>query len=332
MAIKDTNLAVDNIVLYNWYYFGIVIVKWRNHMALRPTENRHPLSSGLHALMGEQVVARVADAQIAAMSAVRAAIPQITRAAEAGAASLGSGGRMGYAGAGSSGLMAMADCLELPGTFGIAPDRVPMLFAGGAQALMHMRGGVEDDAAAALADLDRSGLGRGDTLLCLAASGGTPYTITIARAARAQGVTVAGLANAPGAPLLELADIPVLLDTGPEIVTGSTRMAAGTAQKLALNMVSVLVGLRLGHIHDGYMVNLVADNAKLMDRAARIVADLAGVGLERATAALDAAQGSVKLAILLALGVPMARAQSDLRASGGHLAPLLSRQDQENSH
>jgi len=296
-------------------------------MTASATEARHPSSAGLHARPAAEALALLLDAQAEAVQAVRDAIPALARAADAAAASLGAGGRLGYAGAGSSGLMALADCLELAGTFGIAPERTPMLFAGGAAALLHMKGSVEDDPALALADLDRAGLGAGDTLLCLSASGRTPYALSVARAARERGVTVAGLANVPGSALLELADIPVLIATGAEVVSGSTRMGAATAQKVALNMLSSLTGIRLGHVHDGYMVNVVADNIKLVDRAARIVAALARVGRDKAEAALDATAGAVKPAILVARGMTPAAAEAALRQNGGHLAPLIRWQD-----
>lgn len=292
-------------------------------MPLRPTEGRHPSSAGLHALSAGDALAALLDAQEAALEAVRPAIPAIAKVAEAGAASLRAGGRMGYAGAGSSGLMALADGLELAGTFGIPPDRSPILFAGGADALLHMRGGVEDDPALAIGDLDRSGLTCDDVLLVLSASGTTPYAMVVAREAKARGVTVAGFANVPGSPLLALADLPVLLDTGPEVVSGSTRMGAGTAQKVALNLLSTLVGLHLGHVHDGYMVNLTADNIKLIDRAARIVADLSGVTRAEAEAALSATGGAVKPAILVAKGHDPAAAAALLDHTQGHLAPAL---------
>jgi N-acetylmuramic acid 6-phosphate etherase len=256
-------------------------------MGLRRTEERHPLSAGLHALAGAEVLARVHQVQTAAMAAVQPAIPMIVDAAEAGARSLLAGGRMGYAGAGSSGLMALADCLELPGTFGVAPDRVPMMFAGGVAALAHMQGGVEDDPALALGDLDRSGLAAGDTVLCLAASGGTPYTLTIAAEARKR----------------------------------------GSAQKLALNMLSVLVGIRLGHVHDGFMVNLTADNQKLRDRAARIVSALSGATPAEANDALSRSAGRVKPAVLIARGLSPEEADKALTQTGGHLAPILSASD-----
>ncbi|MBP6678542.1 MAG: N-acetylmuramic acid 6-phosphate etherase [Paracoccus sp.] len=287
------------------------------------TETRHPGAEGFHARGGQDALGILLAAQIGALQALTPAIPALERVADAAAASLRAGGRLGYAGAGSSGLMALADCLELAGTFGIAPDRTPMMFAGGADALLHMKGSVEDDPALALADLERSGLTAGDTLLVLSASGRTPYALAIAKAARARGVTVAGFANVPGSALLGLADIAVLIETGPEVIGGSTRMGAATAQKVALNMVSVLAASRLGHVHDGYMVNVVADNTKLVDRAARIVAAVADVPRDAAEAALKATAGAVKPAILVARGMTPGTAADALSENGGHLAPLL---------
>jgi N-acetylmuramic acid 6-phosphate etherase len=292
--------------------------------SLRSTEARHPASAGLQDLSADEIGARVLAAQRAALDAVDAAVPAIAAVAEAGAAALRSGHRMVYVGAGSSGLMALADALELPGTFGIPAHRVPVLFAGGTAALLSMQGAVEDDVPAALADLAALNIGPGDVVICLAASGGTPTTLAVAQAAREAGATVAGFANVAGAPLLSVAHLPVLLDTGAEIVTGSTRMGAGSAQKAALNLMSVLVGTALGHVHDGYMVNLVADNAKLRDRAARIVGAVAGVDPAAARAALDASGGRVKPAILVARGLAPAEADAVLAAAGGHLARAMT--------
>lgn len=294
-------------------------------MAERSTERRHAVSNGLHLVAPIVVAQRLLGAQIEALAQVGPALPQIARAAGLGADALRRGGKMAYCGAGSSGLMALADCLELPGTFGIPPAQVPMLFAGGAATLLHMQGGVEDDPALALADLAQAGLSAGDVVLCLAASGGTPYTMTVARAAQQAGVTVVGIANVADAPLLQMADIAVLLDTGPEVITGSTRMGAAAAQKAALNVLSVLVGIGLGHVHDGYMVNVTADNAKLIDRAARIVADISGASLEGAHKALTLSGGQVKPAILIARGASPEQAALDLSDSGGQLAPLLAK-------
>jgi N-acetylmuramic acid 6-phosphate etherase len=292
-------------------------------MAERSTEALHGLSAGLHLLPGNEAMTRALEAQAAAVQAVRAAIPRLEAVATAAAAALAAGGRVAYAGAGSSGLMALADCLELPGTFGIAPERTPVLFAGGAAALVHMTGAVEDDPDLAARDFAAAGLRAGDAMICVSASGSTPYALEVAQAAKAAGVTVAGIANVAESPLLKLADIPVLLDTGPELVAGSTRLGAGTAQKVALNLVSVRIGILLGHVHDGFMVNVTADNAKLKDRAARIVSALAGVKTAAAKAALEATGGAVKPAILVARGQSPAEAATDLERSAGHLAPHL---------
>lgn len=293
-------------------------------MDSRSTEQRHSQAEGLHLRPAADIGALFVQAQADAIASLSAAIPAIAAGAQAAAEALRQGGRLGYAGAGSSGLMALADALELAGTFGIPPDRTPILFAGGAAALLHMRGDVEDHAEAAAEDFRRSGLSGGDVLVVVSASGSTPYALMVAKAARAAGATVVGIANVASSPLLEQADIAVHLATPPELVAGSTRLGAATAQKAALNLMSVLLGIELGHVHDGFMVNVQADNAKLVGRAARIVADLARVDDATAKDALAQTGGAVKPAILVARGRSPGDAEQALRQSGGHLAPLLA--------
>ncbi len=288
-------------------------------MADRPTEGLHTGSAGLHVVSADLALTRLLDAQLVALASVRPAFVALEQAANAAIKALRAGQKMAYAGAGSSGLMALADCLELAGTFGIPPDRTPMLFAGGTNALLHMTGSVEDDPALATADFAMARLAQGDVVICVSASGTTPYTVEIARLARAGGVTVIGMANVAGSALIGAADIAVLLDTGPELIAGSTRMGAGTAQKVALNMVSVLVGIGLGHVHDGYMVNVTADNAKLMDRAARIVAALAAADMTGAREALAKTGGAIKPAVLVARGATPDQAIRALDDHAGHL-------------
>lgn len=287
------------------------------------TEHRHPSAGGLHRLTPEDALSHLLEAQLASATCLRVALPALARAAAVAAAALERGGKLAYAGAGSSGLMALADCLELAGTFGIPPARTPILFAGGAAALLHMTGGVEDDPALAAADLQAAGLRAGDAVVCVSASGTTPYTLAVARGAQLLGGQVVGLANVPGSALLSLADVAVVLDTGAEVVSGSTRMAAGTAQKIALNLFSTLVGMTLGHVHDGYMVNVQADNAKLRDRAARMVAAIAQATPEAARAALDQSGGAVKPAVLIAAGAAPQQAAALLDCHAGRLAPAL---------
>lgn len=292
-------------------------------MTQASTEARHRASEGLHLRPAHAVFTALLEAQSAALGALSAALPALEAAAEAAAQALSDGGKLAYAGAGSSGLMALADCLELPGTFGIDPARTPMLFAGGADALLRMAGAVEDDPELAAQDVAKAHIGAGDLVLVLSASGTTPYALEVARRAQAGGARVAGFANVAGSPLLALADFPVLIETGAEVISGSTRMGAATAQKAALNMLSVLVGIRLGHVHDGFMVNVLADNAKLLRRAAQIVMAVAKVDEATAKAALTATDGAVKPAILVARGMPPQAAEAALEKSGGHLAPAL---------
>jgi len=186
-------------------------------------------------------------------------------------------------------------------------------------------GASEDDEFQAARDVAEAGLAAGDLLIAISASGTTPYALGAMAAARVRGVRVAGIANNPATPLLEGADIAICLPTPPEVIAGSTRMGAGTAQKIALNMLSTMMATRLGHVHDGYMVNVAADNLKLRERARRIVAAIAGVGDSEAAAALKAADGSIKPAILVAAGADDASAaQALLERSHGRLRPALA--------
>jgi N-acetylmuramic acid 6-phosphate etherase len=292
-------------------------------MTERATEARHPAAPGLHLAGPEAVLEIMCAAQLQAIAALRPAFGAIAAAADAAARAIGGGHRVIYAGAGSSGLMALSDCLELAGTFGIAPDRTPMLLAGGTAALLHMTGAPEDDPALAEADLATVAPKAGDVVLAVSASGSTPYTVTVARAARARGALVVGIASAKGSPLLAAADVAVFTDTGAEVIAGSTRLGAATAHKVALNMISVLAGIRLGHVHDGMMVNLVADNTKLVDRAARIVATVSGSDADAARRALAEAEGVVKPAILIARGASLKQAKAMLEHSRGHIGPAL---------
>lgn len=278
----------------------------------RTTEERHAHAIGIDALEPVEVLRHLARAQAEAAAVVESAVPQIAEAAELAARALKNGGRLIYAGAGSSGLMAMADALELPGTYGIAHDRIIVLLAGGAASLSDLAGGYEDDRDLARRDADNARIGAGDCVLIATASGSTPYAVEIARVAQEQGAKVVALANNAGAPLFTHADVAILLATPPEVIAGSTRMGAGTAQKIAFNMLSTMVGIHLGHVHDGHMVNLKADNAKLKNRAARMVGDIAAVEADEADRLLEAAGGSVKTAILIAGGAADAAIASRL--------------------
>jgi N-acetylmuramic acid 6-phosphate etherase len=308
-----------------WYFFGIVALSEDHGMAQTRTEALHRDAEGLDTRSPQEILSFLAEGQIEAAHTVRAAIPSIADAAAIMAERLGAGGRLAYAAAGSSGLMALADALELPGTFGIARERIAILVAGGAQALHDLAGAPEDDAAAAAAAVREAGIGAGDCLIALSASGSTPYALGALQEARRLGAATIAIANNRGAPLLDQADAAILLETPPEVIAGSTRMGAGTAQKIALNMLSTLAAVHLGHVHDGYMVNLFADNAKLRGRAARIVAAVAGIAPDEAERRLEQSGGAVKTAILLAAGAKDAGvARTTLERNGEKLRPALS--------
>jgi len=302
-------------------------------MAEKRTEARHQNAEGLDIQAPDAILSFLADAQIEAAKAVRGAIPSIAAAAEIIADRLKGGGRLAYAAAGSSGLMAVADALELPGTFGIGRDRIAILIAGGDEAFHTLAGGPEDDTEEASAAVAAAGIGEGDCLIAISASGSTPYAVRALEDAQSRGAATIAVANNKDAPLFRQADVAVLLETPPELIAGSTRMGAGTAQKIALNMLSTLAAVHLGHVHDGYMVNLTADNIKLRDRAARIVAAISGCSREDAARLLEKSGGVVKTAILLAAGAANAdTAEKILEGTGHKLRPALSAIEGSKGH
>lgn len=293
-------------------------------MAETRTEALHRNAEGLDIQAPEAILLSLADAQVEAAKAVRNAIPAIAKAAEIIAGRLNGGGKLAYAAAGSSGLMALADALELPGTFGIRRDRIAILIAGGDEAFRTLAGGPEDDTEEAAAAVAKAGIGAGDCLIALSASGTTPYAVRAIEEAASRGAATIGIANNRDSALLRQAEIAILLETPPEVIAGSTRMGAGTAQKIALNMLSTLTAVHLGHVHDGYMVNLLADNIKLRDRAARIVAAISGRDRDEAARLLEKSGGAVKTAILLAAGADSAdAAHKILEEAGQKLRPAL---------
>jgi N-acetylmuramic acid 6-phosphate etherase len=267
----------------------------------------------------ERSLAAMLDSQMAAFDAVRHALPALARAAEAAAERLGRGGRLVYAGAGASGRLAVQDGVELHPTFGWPRERLCYLIAGGEAALVRSIEGAEDDVAAADAAVDGLAPGAADVVLSVAASGRTAFTCAVQGRARAAGALTIGLANNPDTPLLEQAEIPVLLATGPEFLAGSTRMAAGTAQKIALNLLSTQTMMALGRVYQGFMVDVVPTNAKLVARAKGIVQALTGCAPAEAAALWQRAGGDLKLAVLLADGLRLAEAKARLAAAGGNL-------------
>jgi N-acetylmuramic acid 6-phosphate etherase len=216
------------------------------------------------------------------------------------------------------------DGSELPATFGMAQDRIVYLIAGGRAAMFDTLADAEDDAETGAKDA--SICGPQDALIAVAASGSTPYTVAAARRAKQLGALVVSVVNNRGTPLGAVADIEIQLDSGPEVIAGSTRMGAGTAQKAALNLLSTLTHIKLGAVYDGMMVNVQADNLKLKQRAVGIVMSIAGVDESRAAAALDASGGAVKPAVLVCAGARSVEdAQRFLAEVQGNLRLALAR-------
>ena len=256
--------------------------------------------------------------------AVAKEIPRIAEAVDRIAVRIKDGGRLFYLGAGTSGRLGVLDAAECPPTFHVAPDLVQGIIAGGESALARATEATEDDPEIGKRDLIARGFQREDSLVGIAASGRTPYVLGAVAYARSLGALTAGISCTPDSELSRAVEIPITPLVGPEVIAGSTRMKAGTATKLVLNMISTAVMIRLGHVYGNLMVNVQPRNTKLEDRARRIVAASAGVNYDSASELLRDAGGEVKTAIVMSrLKMDRAAAESRLAAAGGHLAEAL---------
>jgi len=289
-----------------------------------PTETVDPRFADVDRWPTLSVVETMLEGQLAAIAALKNQTGAIAAAAEAAAARMHKGGRLVYAGAGTSGRLAVQDGVELTPTYNWPSDRLVFLVAGGTGALMRSVEGAEDNVEVARDEVAAADVGPDDVLIAVAASGRTPYAVAALDAARARGALTIAIANNPGTPLLAAADHPIVADTGAEIVAGSTRMKAGTAQKAALNMLSTAIMLRCGLVHRGLMVNMRISNEKLFHRARRMVATLAGIDEARAADALDLADKDLRRAVLIARGLSPRDAADRLAQAGGDLGSVLA--------
>lgn len=299
-----------------WYYICMA----PTDLYLRQTESISPRAPGLDALSPLAALSALHEGQVIAARVVESAFEAISQASSRAADCLAAGGKLAYVGAGSSGLLAVADGLELPGTFGLECARIALILAGGLDGHISLNSASEDDTETAAESVRSAGLGEGDCAVFVSASGHTPFTVAGLAAASEAGVVTIALANNADAPLLQQADVAIYLPTPPEVLAGSTRMGAGTAQKIALNMFSTLIGIHLGHVHDGLMVNVVADNEKLKQRAVDIICRVAGCPPPLARDCIRQTDGAVKPAILLAKGArSLEDANRVLTENGGKL-------------
>jgi N-acetylmuramic acid 6-phosphate etherase len=288
------------------------------------TEQRHPASAHLDDLGTPEILALMNGADAGISAVLEREIPRIARAVEAIASSLENGGHLVYIGAGTSGRLGVLDASECPPTFNVSPDLVRGIIAGGAEALTRSVEAAEDDPEAGARDLIESGFARPDALVGISASGRTPYVLGAIARARELGAVTCGISCTPDSELSRAVDFPMEPAPGPEILTGSTRLRAGTATKMVLNMISTAVMIRLGYVYGNLMVNVQPTNQKLTDRACRIIAQATGVPADRAATLLDQAGRSVRTAIVMEKsGVSREEAERRLATARGRIAEAL---------
>lgn len=288
------------------------------------TEKNNPASAHIDEMTTLDMMTLInREDQKAALSLVPI-LPQIAAAVDLIADHLRRGGRLIYCGAGTSGRLGVLDAAECPPTYGTDPRQVTAIIAGGRPAMFAAQEGAEDNKDAAVADLQELQLNRADVLVGLSASGRTPYVVSALRYAKAQGAATVSVACSPAAAIAAAADISLTAVPGPEIIAGSTRLKAGTVQKLILNMLSTGAMIRLGKVFGNRMVDLQATNEKLAERARRIVSEVTGCPAEESAQLLKKADGNAKLAILLGLSKLLPEdARRILQETDGHLKAAL---------
>ncbi|MDX2180095.1 MAG: N-acetylmuramic acid 6-phosphate etherase [Bryobacteraceae bacterium] len=288
------------------------------------TERRNPASMSIDTMSTLDMLRVINEEDRRVAESITPELERIAMAVDTIAERLRHGGRLFYIGAGTSGRLGVLDASECPPTFNVPPDTVTGIMAGGMDALWKATEASEDDAEAGARDLDAHGFQSGDVLVGIAASGRTPYVLGAIRRARELGAATIGISCTPDSDLSRDVAIPIAPLPGPEAIAGSTRLKAGTATKLVLNMLSTGAMIKLGHVYSNWMVNVQPRNEKLLDRARRIVAEAAEVPLERATALLNETDGSVKTSIVMGkLGVGRAEAENRLRDAQGRVSEAL---------
>src|ERR1700739_4392902 len=276
------------------------------------TEEVEPRFADLDAWALASAMEAMWEGQLAAVAAIGHALAAMTAATEAAYRALGDRGRLIYVGAGTSGRVAVQDGAELTPTFAWPQERLCFIIAGGESAFTTSVEGAEDDIEDAVRQMEAARPSPHDVVIAVAASGTTPFTVAALREAGRHGAVTIGMANNPDTPLLEQARFPVLVETGRELIAGSTRMKAGTAQKVVLNLISTGIMLRLGRVYRGMMVNMQSTNAKLRRRAESMVAKIAGCTEMRAASVLEETEGDIKVATLVVLGYDKLEAQAIL--------------------
>jgi N-acetylmuramic acid 6-phosphate etherase len=297
------------------------------------TEQRNPASVAIDEVPVAEMLAIINEEDAKVAGAVREEIPNIARAVEAIAGAFGRGGRLFYIGAGTSGRLGVLDASECTPTFNVPPSQVQGIIAGGEAALARATEASEDDPEAGVRDLRARGFTSSDVLVGIAASGRTPYVLGAIREARRLGAVTVGISCTPRSELAGAVDIAITPLCGPEVVTGSTRMKAGTATKLVLNMLTTGSMIRTGHVYGNLMVNVQPRNEKLLDRARRIVRDASGVTDGEAARLLERSGNVVRTAIVMArTGIEKRAADELLAQSGGRISEALKTNNGQICH
>lgn len=294
------------------------------HLAGLSTERRSDAHRDLDLWETRDIVAAMNDLDRGVIEAVRARTDEITAAIEVIVDSLRAGGRLIYAGAGSAGRLGVLDAAECGPTFSVEPEKVLAVVAGGTDAVARAVEAAEDDYDAGCDAMSMLEAGPDDVVVGISASGRTPYVLGAIETARARGASTVGIANNEDSPLSSLAQVGIDISSGPELVAGSTRLKAGTAQKLVLNMLSTVSMIRLGRTYGNLMIDVRVSNDKLRARAAAIISEITGASTDDAVSALDAAGGKAKIAVVMvATGLDADAATALLRAHNGHLRLAL---------
>jgi N-acetylmuramic acid 6-phosphate etherase len=296
----------------------------RRRLSLPPTERPNPRTARIDRLSTRKILTQLNVEDVRVPAAVRRTLPQIARAVDAIVAAWRQGHRLFYVGAGTSGRLGVLDAAECPPTFQVSPRRVQAVLAGGRRAMFRSAEAVEDSARAATRDLAGKGVQKGDVVVVLTASGTTPYAVGALRWARRRRIFTVGVTANRRSPVAREADVAICPETGPEAIAGSTRLKAGTAQKLVLNMLSTAAMIRWGHVYRNLMVNVQMSNQKLKQRGRRVLEEALGVSPVEAARLVQRSGGNLKLAILMGrLGVNRRAAERRLAAAGGHVSRAL---------
>ena len=292
--------------------------------SIRATEQRNPRTRGLDLLATPELLRALNREDATVPLAIAKEIPAIARAVETMIRAINDGGRVFYVGAGTSGRLATLDASEIPPTFGVSPGKIQAVIAGGSRALTHAVEGAEDSSSQGAKDIAAHRITKRDVVVGITASGSTPYVLGALSVAQRKGAATIGVTSNRNSPLAKAVKILIANSTGPEAITGSTRLKAGTAQKLVLNMLSTATMVRLGRVYDNWMIGVTLTNQKLRKRGQRIIEEASGASMSESARALRQAGHNPCIAlIMLKKKVTAAEAQRRLRAANGNMRKAL---------